>query len=380
MNINELGTFLEKYTYETLLEQALDRVPEGIDIREGSIIYDALAPSCYQLADFYMQLKNVLLDIFAQTASGEYLDLKVSEYGVKRFNSTAAIRLASFLDTNGEFLDVPIGARFSTFETNGLIFEVLQMLSKGNFLLRCDTDGAIGNTYHGPILPVDNINGLATATIGEVSTPGQNEETDDELRSRFFNFVNQKSFGGNFSDYVTNVGQIEGIGGQQIYPVWDGPGSVKVVIIDSDLNITTQTFIDKVKELLDPNPYSGEGMGLAPIGHKITVTTAEALTVNVVFSISLMAGYNLDQVRPALMDVMRLYFVDLRGEWSSFTESNAYHLSVYRSQLVAGLVKVPGVANIDNMEFNEQAADVNLIMTNDRSQLPFLGEVTINES
>lgn len=378
--MDDLGAFLERYSYEYLLEQALDRVPEGIDIREGSIIYDALAPACYQLADFYMQLKNVLFDIFAQTAEGEYLDLKVSEFGVERFHSSAAVRTASFRDDAGELMDVPIGSRFSTIETNGLIFETIQRIGEGSFLLRCETYGTIGNTYHGAILPVDNINGLANATLGEIATPGQNEETDGELRARFFNFVNQKNFGGNFADYVMNVGQLEGVGGQQVYPVWDGPGSVKIVIIDSELNIATQAFINQVKEILDPDPYSGEGAGLVPIGHKITVTTAEALNIDVSFDIALMAGYNLEQVRSTLMDVLKSYFLSLRTNWSDFTDTNTYHLSVYRSQIVAGLIGVQGVANVDNVKLNGLDVDIDLIMNNEQSELPFLGEVTIHES
>ena len=57
---------LHKYTYDYLLNQALSRVPDTIDKREGSIIYDALAPACYELAGFYLELdaayENVFID------------------------------------------------------------------------------------------------------------------------------------------------------------------------------------------------------------------------------------------------------------------------------------------------------------------------------
>ena len=37
-------------TYEEILRGMLDRAPEDIDKREGSVIYDALAPTAYFLA------------------------------------------------------------------------------------------------------------------------------------------------------------------------------------------------------------------------------------------------------------------------------------------------------------------------------------------
>ena len=53
-----IGDFLEKYTFDYLMNDALSRVNENIDTREGSIIYDALAPACYELAGFLFAVKK----------------------------------------------------------------------------------------------------------------------------------------------------------------------------------------------------------------------------------------------------------------------------------------------------------------------------------
>lgn len=37
----------ENKTYENLLNGMLERVPDDIDKREGSIVYDALGPTAY---------------------------------------------------------------------------------------------------------------------------------------------------------------------------------------------------------------------------------------------------------------------------------------------------------------------------------------------
>lgn len=42
-----------KYTYDYILTEALSKVPDNVDKREGSIIRDALSPCCYEAANTY---------------------------------------------------------------------------------------------------------------------------------------------------------------------------------------------------------------------------------------------------------------------------------------------------------------------------------------
>lgn len=90
-----IGDEIEKYTFENLIKEALEKVPDNVDKREGSIIYDALAPACYQLAEMYMNLKNVVLNTFVTTSYGEYLEQRVLEQGLRRYEATKAIKKRS---------------------------------------------------------------------------------------------------------------------------------------------------------------------------------------------------------------------------------------------------------------------------------------------
>ena len=58
-------------TYEELLQAMLDRVPSDVDKREGSVIYDALAPCAYFLAQQDFQLDNFIDLVFPDTALGD---------------------------------------------------------------------------------------------------------------------------------------------------------------------------------------------------------------------------------------------------------------------------------------------------------------------
>ena len=64
----------ETMTYEVIMQQMLDRVPDSFDKREGSIIFDALAPAAAELAQMYIGLDVVLNQTFADTATEKFLD------------------------------------------------------------------------------------------------------------------------------------------------------------------------------------------------------------------------------------------------------------------------------------------------------------------
>ena len=49
----------ETQTFETIMDRCLSRVSSSVDKREGSVIYDALAPACAELATLYTELSNM---------------------------------------------------------------------------------------------------------------------------------------------------------------------------------------------------------------------------------------------------------------------------------------------------------------------------------
>ncbi len=76
-------------TYEEILQRMLDRVPNNIDKREGSIIYNALAPAAVELAQMYIEAERILNEGFADTASREYLIKRAAERGITPYPATS---------------------------------------------------------------------------------------------------------------------------------------------------------------------------------------------------------------------------------------------------------------------------------------------------
>lgn len=379
INPEEIASFLEQYDFDTLMETSIDEVPSGIDTRQGSIIYDALAPANYRLASLYMELKNIMLDSFMLTAQGEYLDIRAQEHGVTRFGSTHAIRRGYFENSDGEpFENLEAGTRFASIGENDVYFAVTEPLdSPGEYELEAEEPGAEGNSYYGQLLPVTSITGLGTSEINDVLVPGRSTESDEDLRTRLFTHLKTTSFAGNWQAYVDAALGITGVGRVQVYPIWNGGGTIKLSILDSDLNIPSDAFIDSIKEEIDPAVNSGMGYGLAPIGHQVTVVKPIERTVDVSMHVDVLVNHSIDSLKPVIISAIENYFLELRRVWGNANALNEYSQTVYRSQVIAAVMQVEGVANVADLKLNGSENDIDLVINGTTQQVVFMGNVSI---
>lgn len=257
----------EYYDYDNILSRMLNNIPADIDKREGSVIYNAIAPAALELAQMYFILANSIDLCFADTAVEIYLDKICNQAGVYRKEATRAIRKANFfsnsLDEAEEYmpLNVSIGERFSI---EDVAFIVTEKIQDGTYKVECETAGNIGNNYFGTLLPVGYIDNLSSATLSDILIPGKDSETDEELRKRYFETVNEKIFSGNMADYKKKTKEIAGVGAVKVTPCWNGGGTVKLTILDSEFNKASDVLIEKVQNEICPE-LSSEGLGLAPI-------------------------------------------------------------------------------------------------------------------
>lgn len=228
-NIPQVPDYIDEQDYEYILARYLGNVRDDVDKREGSIIWDSGAPCCIEIAIAYMYLQSMILNAFAASAQSPFLELRCEEQGITRDPATYAKRLGVFTNGQGGPYSLVMGTEFSTIsETNLVNFRVIEVYTEngitvpGSYILQCTEAGTIGNEYFGEIVPVLNLTGLATATLTDILVPGENDQDIEELRAEYFETVNQKPFGGNITEYRQFVEAIDGVGGTQIYPVWNG--------------------------------------------------------------------------------------------------------------------------------------------------------------
>lgn len=387
--MNVLSEYLQKYTYDYILTEALSKVPDNVDKREGSIIRDALSPCCYEAAKHILYLADIIEQTYIETANGLWLDGRVIEGGVTRDPATYAKKLGVFKTQLDEPCQISIGQSFSTVGDTILNYTAVQVYTNedgdvvpGSYIMQCNTVGSVGNSYIGRIVPNDYIEKLASAEITTLLYPGEEEESDDSLRERFLANLMKTAFGGNIAQYRQWAKEIPGIGGVQVYPVWAGGGTVKLSIIDTDYNSCSSEFCQTILEKFDPENSGGEtglGLGIAPIGHKVTVSTPLPRTINVSGKITLLPGYKLETLMPDIKASLENYLLSLREAWENSDDENNYSVTVYLGRINFAILNVKGVSSAYELKLNETDTDIKLTETSSLQEIPVLGTVSLDE-
>lgn len=345
-----IDRYSDNMTYEYILDRMLEKVPDNVDKREGSIIYDALAPAAAELTKVYMELDIIMDETFVDTASLQYLILRCKERGIKIKSETAAIIEGTFTPNNLELKD---GTLFSCDDIN---YSVKEKLSNGVYRLEAQTLGPIGNKYTGFLLPVEVINGLQTAQITNLLVAGEDADTAETLRAKYYNSVNNNSFGGNIADYKNKVNEISGVGGVKVYPVWKGGGTVKIVVISSDYSVPSSELISKVQTDIDPETNHGEGLGLAPIGHNVTVEGVKEFEIDVKSNITFLDNWDFEKAKSLIENSIRSYFNELSKSWE---DNNMIVIRI--SQIEARILDIECIVDIADTTLNGQSKNLEIL-------------------
>lgn len=334
----------ETMTYEYLLKQILSNVPTDVDKREGSIIYDAIAPCCVEFANIYIALDWILQNAFADTASREYLIRRAKERGLTPYEASKAILKASFNQ------DVEIGARF---RYEDLYYSVTEKIDDYNYKIECETAGACGNLNYGTLIPVEYIAGLTSCEITELLIAGEDEEGTEAFRKRYFESFGALAFGGNIADYKAKTKEISGVGAVKVTPTWNGGGTVLLTIISSTYEKASDELIKIVKETLDPEENSGDGYGLAPIGHTVTVRSASEVTINISCNISFDTDYNFSKMENIITNAIDNYLIELNKTWE-----DEEHIIIRIAKISECITSITGVIDVTDIKINDESQNL----------------------
>ena len=354
-----IGKYSDEMTFDYIMNRMLESVPDTVDKREGSIIYDALSPAAAELAKAYMELDVVMDETFVDTASLQYLMLRCKERGVAIQGETAAVIEGVFTPSD---IELSAGLRFNCDEVN---YVVTEKISAGHYKLEAETLGTVGNKYTGLLLPIQTVNGLDTASIAAVLIPAEDGDTTDTLREKYYASIDGEAFGGNVADYKEKVNAITGVGGVKVYPVWNGGSTVKLVVISSEWNAPSSELIARVQSEIDPT-QDGQGIGIAPIGHIVTVAGVQPVSVDISAQITWEDGWNYAAAKTGIESAVDAVMQSLRQSWA---DNSALIIRV--SRIEQAILNCPGVVDISGTTLNGSAS--NLIMGAD--EIPIRGNI-----
>lgn len=350
----------EDKTYEKLLEEALATAPPGVDVRQGSIFYDAVASNCFQIAKYYADLRTAFDLVSLTTAVDEYLDQKGAEYGVYRNNATSACYQFSYTGSQPA-----LGERFFA---EGKYFKLRQGDSVPRFLesetVGTDDNNIIAGTL---AMPVNNLRGLTSSAFGNLLEPGIDTENDEDFRQRIREKVAGPAENGNRQHYKTWCEEVSGVGRARIIPLFAGENTVMGVISSAEGTPATEAVVERVQEYIDPIAkglsvqYEGQailmgdglGNGVANIGAHFAAVSAIALPITVSFSAELASGFTLDDAKAEASKVMTAYLKDLALD----TPDNE-NVIVRLSTVGALLYALESIIDYTDLAFNGASANV----------------------
>lgn len=218
-------------------------------------------------------VNTVLANMFVVTASGQLLRLLAWAVNVTAKPAIAAQGVIRFYKTDARaVVTVKAGTAIQTERINGVVYE---LATTADFTITADVASALipvtatatGGAWNlAPgyyrILPV------AVAGISRVvneddwlTTPGADEESDDELRERC---RNQFNLVGNYHTdavYRSMIASVAGLSIDRIYFEHDaprGPGTANAYLL-LDTGVISQPFIDTVNDYITGQGHHGHG-------------------------------------------------------------------------------------------------------------------------
>lgn len=350
----------ESQTYETILARALAKVSADVDKREGSLVMNAIAPVSAEHANIYILLDSIIQNGYADTAIREYLVKRCAERGIFPYEATHAVLKGRFN------MEIPLDSRFNLNSLNYRAVSFIERLDGSYYYqMECETLGTEGNRYFGALSAIEYLDKDLEGELVALLIPAEDEEDTEDLRNRYYNSLKSSAFGGNRKDYVEKTDSIAGVGGTVVVPVWNGGGTVKLIIIDSEFTVASDALIAEVQNAVDP-AQDGSGTGFAPIGHTVTVETAKVVPITISTSIFFNEGYTWEAVRDLVYDTVEEYLLMLRKSW----EEEAVTVRV--SQIENRLLSVDGVVDIVGTTVN--GGTDNIVLA--RDEIPMLGGIT----
>ena len=349
----------EDQTYEAILDRCMDNSRSDIDKTEGSVFYTSVAPACLEFAIHYTELDGLVREGYADTCDRDNLILRCKERGITPYAATAAV-------LQGEFnVDIGVGQRFSLDELNYISTKYIGRgtitsddgTETGSYLyqMECETAGTEGNKHFGDLTAIEYITNLEVARLTEVLIPAEDEEETEALRTRYFESFETAPFGGNKKDYKEKTNALNGVGATKVIPTWNGGGTVLLIIIDSDFNKASDVLVSEVQEAMDPLEDQGNGSGIAPVGHTVTVTTVKEVPISVTADIVYNEGYSWSRLGEDINATLEEYLLEMRKDWA-----NQSFLSVRITQVEARLLKIEGIVDISNTKINGVADNFTL--------------------
>lgn len=338
----------ENKTYENIMKEMMEQMPSGVSTEEGSLIWNACSKQAMQLEEAYLAMQQVEDNMYADTQDEEHLILNGNDKGIKITRATCAVVCAEFSQ------EIEPGTRFTT---NDLNYCVEERIEGNGFLYRmkCEEAGTSGNIGQGELTPIDFVDDYQGGNITGILEPGLAQEDIEEYRQRVKEFNNSRYFGGNRTDYIRFIENLDGVGAVKVKRRKEGDEYICPYILDTSYGVPAASLVAYVQGEIDPEQSHGDGDGIAPIGHKVIIRAAVGVTVNIETDITYDDGYSQAALQSQINGQMDMYLGELARTWRDREE-----IMVRIAQIETRILAVEGILDIANTKINGVGGNLTL--------------------
>lgn len=341
------------------MDEMMEDMPDGLDTSEGSLIYNACAKQAARLEQAYIDLRAVADNQYPDTADLDHLVKFGQERGIYIEEATSA-------EFEGQFnVAVPIGTEFSGDDYNYIVTELISD-EDHKYRLECEDAGSEPNGWTGDLMCLDDVDGLEDAVLTKLLVEGKDEEDEESYRMRLLDSFEIKPYAGNRKYYEQEIGAIDGVGGVKAYRRIGS--TIDIVIITDEYGVPSTEFVSDVQEKVDPISSAGDGNGIAPIGHVITIEAVESQVINVSAVVTCDEGYTTEGLSTQINDAVEAYLLELRKKWT--TTDN---IIVRRAAVENAIYNIEGVLDVSDVKFQEADDSGNITLKKD--VIPIKGEI-----
>lgn len=328
---------------------------DKVNIIEGGFAWDTLSANSKEFEKAYAEMALIIEASFPQTSWGDWLTKKAEEHGIIRQEATNSSVILTITGQAG--VAVSEGALFSTNDgKNFITVETKKIESTGTVDIKAQSQdvGTSCNVDAETITKIPmSIYGVSAVTNKNSAYDGFDEETDEELLERLLFKVRQPATSGNKNHYIIWATNVEGVGGVKVLPLWNGNGTVKVIITNAENEIASEDLIAKVQNYIDEQ---------RPIGATVTVVSPKPLNIDISLKVTKGSG-NIDGIKNAINDFFKT--IAFSSEYVSYAQVGKVILEKTAT----------GVQDYSDLTLNNQTE--NIALTDE--QLPTVGQVNLIE-
>lgn len=353
----------------------LENAPGDINLVQGDFFWDATRPAAEEKSELVqVKLQHMLRLAFPQTSYGQFLEFLGEMKGVFKHPPTKATGPITIVGTKGTVIRK--GHTVGTIAADdkpSIEFKVLEEVEvdeteKVTVKVECLEPGIKGNVAKHTIKVLSKeINGVKGIDNPEDFRNGTEIEDEEKYRDRVLEAFRNEPLSGAPRDYKRWAKEVPGVGGTYVIPEWNGPGSVKVLVLDANGEPAQEELLRKIRKHIIDEYENGKNTedGLSPIGALVTIEAPEIIDIDISLKVEFDSNRDKDEVVKDIEKHIKSYLssIDIKG---------IVTYKAIEGLLGSMIIRKEGILDYSDLLMNGSTENIDLDY-----RAPYLNEVSI---